>query len=80
MASRECAGILTHQYKNLLLLPLRSTDCTDILVLWRVRTKPGTLLERDGVVAGKEHEHECIELRGTRGVRCIPHCWHLIVD
>ena len=80
MASRERAGILTHRYKNLLLLPLQSTVCTHILVLRLVRTEPGALLECDGAVARKEHEHKCIELRGTRGVRHIPHCWHPIVD
>ena len=49
-------------------------------MLQHVRTEPGALLECDGAVTRKEHEHECIKLRGTHGVRRIPHCWHLVVD
>jgi hypothetical protein len=71
--------LLTHRYEGLLFLPLRRA--VRVLVRRRrVRTEPGALLGHDGTVARKEHQHERIEPRETRGVRRIPRRGYLIVD
>ena len=67
--------LLAHRYEGLLILPTLLLQ-----VGRRVRTEPGALLGDDSDVAGKEHEHERIEPRETRGIRRVPRSGHLVVD